>query len=67
MLLNRKQIIEGIIFPLFLLYACSESQKPESYVARVNDSYLTETDLSELIDSQKRAGTNPTVAQIEYH
>ena len=56
MLLNRKQIIEGIIFPLFLLYACSESQKPESYVARVNDSYLTETDLSELIDSQYVSG-----------
>lgn len=52
MLLNRKQIIEGIIFPLFLLFACSESQKPESYVARVNDSYLMEADLSELIDSQ---------------
>jgi len=25
------------------------------------------SELSELIDSQKRAGTNPTVAQIEYH
>jgi lipopolysaccharide export system permease protein len=24
-------------------------------------------ELSNLIDSQKRAGTNPTVAQIEYH
>ena len=24
------------------------------------------SELSELIDSQKRAGTNPTVAQIEY-
>ena len=24
-------------------------------------------ELSDLIDSQKRAGTNPTVAQIEYH
>jgi hypothetical protein len=52
MLLNRKQIIEGIIFPLFLLYSCSESYKPESYVARVNGAYLTEADLSEIIDSQ---------------
>ena len=25
------------------------------------------SELSELIESQKRAGTNPTVAQIEYH
>jgi hypothetical protein len=56
MLLNKKQIIEGIIFPLFLLYACSEPQKPESYVARVNSSYLTEADLSELIDSQYVSG-----------
>jgi hypothetical protein len=56
MLLNRKQIIEGIIFSLFLLYACSESQKQESYVARVNGSYLTEADLSELIDSQYVSG-----------
>ena len=52
MRLSRKQIIEGIIFPLFLLYACGESQKPESFVARVNGSYFTEADLSELIDSQ---------------
>lgn len=52
MLLNRKQIIEGIIFPLFLFYACSEAQKPVSYVARVNGSYLTEDDVSDLIDSQ---------------
>jgi hypothetical protein len=52
MRLSRKQIIEGIIFPLFLLYACSEPQKPVSYVARVNSSYLTEGDVSELIDSQ---------------
>jgi len=56
MLLSRKQIIEGIIFPLFLLYACGESQKPESFVARVNGSYLTEADLSELIDSQYVSG-----------
>jgi len=52
MRLSRKQIIEGIIFPLFLFYSCAESEKPEKYVARVNDSYLTERKLSELIDSQ---------------
>jgi hypothetical protein len=52
MRLSRKLIIEGIIFPLFLLYACNEPQKPASYVARVNGSYLTEEDVSELIDSQ---------------
>ncbi|MCW8961642.1 MAG: peptidylprolyl isomerase, partial [Ignavibacteriaceae bacterium] len=52
MRLSRKLIIEGIIFPLFLLYACNEPSKPASYVARVNGSYLTEEDVSELIDSQ---------------
>ena len=52
MRLSRIQIIEGIIFPLFLLYACNEPQKPASYVARVNGSYLTEEDVSQLIDSQ---------------
>ena len=52
MRLSRKQIIEGIIFPLFFLYACNEPQKPAVYVARVNGSYLTEEDVSELIDSQ---------------
>jgi hypothetical protein len=52
MRLSRKQIIEGIIFPLLFLYACNEPQKPASYVARVNGSYLTEEDVSELIDSQ---------------
>ncbi|MGB5287866.1 MAG: peptidyl-prolyl cis-trans isomerase [Ignavibacteriaceae bacterium] len=56
MLLSRKQIIEGIIFPLLLLYGCGEPKKPESYVARVNDSYLTDADLSDLIDSQYVSG-----------
>jgi hypothetical protein len=50
--LSRKIIIEGIIFPLFLFYSCTEPEKPDKYVARVNDSYLTEQKLSELIDSQ---------------
>jgi hypothetical protein len=60
MLLNKKVIIEGIIFPLFLFYACEEPKKPESYVARVNDSFLTEADLYGLIDSQSVAGKNRT-------
>lgn len=46
------KIIEGLILPLFILTACSESKKPESYVAKVNDSYLTESEYNELIDSQ---------------
>jgi len=46
------KIIEGIIFPLLILTACSESKKPDSYIAKVNDSYLTESGYSELIDSQ---------------
>ena len=60
MLLSRKQIIEGIIFPLLFLYACGETKKPDSYVARVNDSYLTEGDLSEIIDSQNVSGRSRT-------
>jgi len=46
------KIIEGIIFPLLILSACSESKKPDSYIAKVNDSYLTESEFAVLIDSQ---------------
>lgn len=50
-LLNRNNLIEGILFPLFILSACGEPEKPISYIARVNDSYLTESDLAQLTDS----------------
>jgi hypothetical protein len=50
-LLSRNNLIEGILFPLFILSACGEPEKPTSYIARVNDSYLTESDLAELTDS----------------
>lgn len=52
MLLSSSRIIEGIIFPLFIFGACSQPEKPDSYVARVNNSYLTEVEFSELVDSQ---------------
>jgi len=52
MLLSRNRLIEGIIFPLFIFGACSQPEKPESYIARVNNSYLTEAEFSELVDSQ---------------
>lgn len=52
MLLSRNRIIEGIIFPLFFFGACTQPEKPDSYVARVNNSYLTETEFNELVDSQ---------------
>ncbi len=52
MLLSRNKIIEGIIFPLFIFGACSQPEKPESYIARVNNTYLTEAEFSELVDSQ---------------
>lgn len=51
-LLRRNRIIEGIIFPLFIFGACSQPEKPDIYVARVNNSYLTEAEFSELVDSQ---------------
>jgi hypothetical protein len=52
MLLSRSRIIEGIIFPLFIFGACTQPEKPDSYVARVNNSYLTEADFREMVDSQ---------------
>jgi hypothetical protein len=62
MLFNRTKLIEGIFFPLLFLFACNEPQKPESYIARVNDSYLTEEKLSDLIDAQVVNGNNRTSA-----
>ena len=49
-----KMKIEVIAFalPFFILLACSESEKPEKYIAKVNDSYLTEPELDLMIDSQ---------------
>jgi len=44
--------IEVIILSVFILFACTESKKPDAYVAKVNDSYLTEKKLSDLVDSQ---------------
>ena len=44
--------IEVIILPLLILVACNENKKPETYIAKVNNSYLTESRLAELIDSQ---------------
>ena len=52
MLLSRNRLMEGIIFPLFIFGACSQPEKPDSYIARVNNSYLTEAEFSELVDSQ---------------
>lgn len=52
MLSNLIRKIEVIILSLFILFACTESKKPDTYVAKVNDSYLTEKKLTELVDSQ---------------
>ncbi len=49
--LLRVQILEGILVSLFFMYACVDSTEPDKYVARVNDSFLTEEELSELIDT----------------
>jgi len=62
MLFSKTKLIEGIFFPLFFLFSCSEPQKPESYIARVNDSYLTEEKLSDLSDAQIVNGNNRTSA-----
>jgi len=47
-----KKIEVILLLPLLFLFACNESKKPDKYIARVNDSYLTESGLSALIDSQ---------------
>ncbi|MBE0571765.1 MAG: peptidyl-prolyl cis-trans isomerase [Ignavibacteriaceae bacterium] len=61
MLLSRNRIIEGIIFPLFFFGACTQPEKPDSYVARVNNSYLTETEFNELVDSQTASEKTKTL------
>lgn len=52
MLLSRKKIIKGLLFVSLFLFSCSKPEKPDSYVARVNDSYLLESELYEAADSQ---------------
>jgi hypothetical protein len=51
MLLKRVPIIEGIIISLFFFNACVDSTAPDNYVARVNNSFLTEEELEELTDT----------------
>ena len=48
--LIRKIEVAAVL--LFILAACTESKKPDKYVAKVNDSYLTDSKLSVLSDSQ---------------
>ncbi|MFI5237268.1 MAG: hypothetical protein ACHQLA_04960 [Ignavibacteriales bacterium] len=55
------KIIEGILLPLFILTACSENKKSESYVAKVNDSYLTESEFAALVDSQSLSDESQSV------
>ncbi len=52
MRLSSKKIIKGIILLSLFLFSCSEPEKPDSYIAKVNDSYLRESELSELVDTQ---------------
>jgi hypothetical protein len=50
------RIVEGILISLFFLFnACVEKTAPEKYVARVNDTYLSEEELSELKDTSAAA------------
>ena len=52
MLLSRKKIIKGLLLVSLFLFSCSKPEKPDSYIARVNDSYLLESELDEMVDSQ---------------
>jgi len=56
--LHRAEIVKGAIISLFFLNSCVESTKPDKYVARVNDSYLTEAELYELADTGKASSSN---------
>ncbi len=56
--LLRAEIVKGAIISLFFLNSCVESTKPNKYVARVNDSYLTEAELYELADTGKASSSN---------
>jgi hypothetical protein len=55
------RIIEVTLLSLFFLFACSESKTPEKYIAKVDDSYLTESGFEELIDSQFVSEKNKSV------
>lgn len=45
-LLNHKGNLAGLLFILFIFSGCSRDKKETEYVARVNDSYLTEKELT---------------------
>jgi hypothetical protein len=49
--LQHVRIIEGIVISLIFFNACVDSTTPDKYVARVNNSFLTEEELSELTDT----------------
>jgi hypothetical protein len=61
-LLLHVLIIEVIVIFLFYFYACADSSAPDKYVARVNNSFLTEAELSELVDTS--ASSKAYVKQI---
>src|SRR5512139_949263 len=52
MFLSKKKIIKGLLLVSLFLFSCSKPEKPDSYIARVNDSYLLESELDEMVDSQ---------------
>ncbi|MBK9098442.1 MAG: hypothetical protein IPM14_10090 [bacterium] len=52
MLLSRQKIIKGLLLVSLFLFSCSKPEKPDSYIARVNDTYLLESELYEMADSQ---------------
>lgn len=51
-------IVKGVFFSLFFFSSCVEPTKPDKYVARVNDSYLTEEELYELADTGKASSSS---------
>ena len=49
--LNKKTTYYFLIISLFLSYGCTKKKEQEKYVAKVNNAYLTESELKSVIDS----------------
>lgn len=49
--LNKKTIYIVLITIMFLSYGCNKKKEQEKYVAKVNNTYLTESKLNSILDS----------------
>ncbi len=55
----NKIVIDVIVFSaLLLILGCTEEQRKDEYIARVNDSYLTREEFASLVDTSKLNGND---------